>query len=71
MNRNEALEIARQNHAAYRKATIENLFRNGPKVDNAAYGYHHGWFTVGEFCFCDEEITGIAYDHTQGGWAFV
>ncbi len=69
MTRNEALKIARANHKAYRHAIIENLFRKGPTVEDTAYGYHHGWFSVGTFCFCDEEITGIAYDHTQGGWS--
>ena len=71
MNRQAKLEIARRNHAAFRKAEIENLFRGGadPRNDAARYGYRSGWFYVGETAFSVEEITGQGYDITQGGWA--
>lgn len=72
MTRTEALEIARRNHAANTKERIEVLFRGAPEYDeHAKYGYRHGWYTVGEFCFSTDEITGVPYDHTQGGWAFL
>lgn len=72
MTRNEALVIAKANHAAHTKADIEHMFRNGPAFDAFAdFGYRHGWYTVGEHSFNNEDVTGNAYDITQGGWAFI
>jgi hypothetical protein len=71
MNRAEALEVAKINHAAHRKADIDHMFGRGPAFDAAEYGYLHGWYMVGDFSFCQDEITGRAYDHTQGGWAYL
>lgn len=72
MTRNEALEIAKTNHAAHIKANIAFMFKRGPAVDEKKdFGYRHGWYKVGEFSFCQDEITGVAYDHTQGGWAYL
>lgn len=72
MTRNEALEIAKANHAAHIKANIEVIFGRAPAYDElATYGYMHGWYRVGEFSFCQDEITGVPYDHTQGGWAYL
>ena len=71
MTREQALEVAKANYAAYRAADIANLLRGGPTVDDAAFEYKHGWFLVDGFSFNQEEITGRPYDHSQGGWAYV
>lgn len=71
MTRTEALEVAKLNHAARTAADIANLFHGGRSFDAAEeFGYEHGWYVVGEFSFSDEEVTGIAYDPMQGGWAY-
>lgn len=72
MDRNQALEIAKNNHALYRKAEIEVLFRNAPSFDAyALYGYKQGWYVVDNYSFSHEEVTEEKYDITQGGWAFI
>lgn len=71
MTRNEALEIAKTNRNARTVMDIEHLFRNGPAPVDADFGYRHGWYSVGEFSFNDEDLTGTKYDPTQGGWAFI
>ena len=72
MTREQALEVAKKNHAAHCAADIANLFKGGPTFDaQAEYGYRHGWYTVGEYSFCPEEITGRPYDGEQGGWAYL
>jgi hypothetical protein len=71
MTRIEALEIAKARRELRQSAVIENLFRKGPAVNDAEFGYRHGWYSVAGFSFNDDEITGQAYDHTQGGWAFL
>lgn len=71
MTRNEALQIARSNYAANTKARIDFTFGRSSSYDEAAFGYNHGWYKVGEFNFSTDEITGEPYDHTQGGWAFI
>lgn len=72
MTRNKALEIAKMNYAAHTKATINHMFKDGPAFDEVQdFGFRYGWYRVGEFCFCNEEITGQPYDHTQRGWAFI
>jgi len=72
MTRNEALVIAKQNYAAHSKADIEHLFKGGPAFDALAdYGYRHGWYRVEEHSFCNDELSGVPYDITQGGWAFI
>jgi len=71
MTRSEALQVARANHKAYRDADLNHMFGRGPEPVDADFGHKHGWFIVGEFSFCEEEITGIPYDMHQGGWAWV
>jgi hypothetical protein len=72
MTRNEALEVAKANHAAHLKARIDHMFgRSSIEPDDAKYGYLHGWYRVGDFNFNQDEITGQPYDHTQGGWAYL
>ena len=71
MNRNEALEIARRNERAHNKARIDFTFGRRADFNEADFGHIHGWFTVGEFCFSRDELTGQPYDHNQGGWAFI
>lgn len=72
MTRNEALEIARANYAANTKENIAFTFGRAPAYDAfEKYGYRHGWYYAGGFCFSVDEITGTPYDHTQGGWAFL
>lgn len=75
MTRTEALEVARTNYKAHRAAVIAHMFGRTPgsiesEIDER-HGYRHGWYTVGEFCFITDEITGVPYDHTQGGWAYL
>lgn len=75
MTRNEALAIAKVSYEAHRKAIIDHTFGRTPGSIEAdidqAHGYRHGWYSVGEFSFCPEQITGVPYDHTQGGWAYL
>jgi hypothetical protein len=72
MTRTEALEIARANHKAHTAADIAHMFKGGPAFDAfAEYGYRHGWYTVGEYSFNMEDVTGDKYDITQAGWAFI
>jgi hypothetical protein len=72
MTRIEALQVAKANHAAHTLANIAFCFKRGPAFDELAdFGYRHGWYYVGDYCFSHDEITGEAYDHTQGGWAFL
>ena len=72
MTRTEALKIARANHKAHTAADIAHMFKDGPAFDAfAEYGYRHGWYMVGEHSFNNEDVTGAAYDITQGGWAFI
>jgi hypothetical protein len=70
MTRNEALEIAKANHKAHVAADIAEMFHNGPEFNaETQFGYRHGWYMVGDFSFNGEDVTGIPYDITQGGWA--
>lgn len=72
MTRIEALEIAKQKYAAYQKADIEEMFGRGPAFDGfKEYGYRHGWIIVEEYSFNNEDLTGIPYDATQGGFAYL
>ena len=71
MTRNEALAIAKTNYSAHRKAVIDHLFGRTPTLDEASFGYRHGWYYVGKFTFNQDEITGQPYDHNQGGWAYL
>jgi hypothetical protein len=83
MTRNEALEVAKANLSAHAKANIHFTFKvwvhmtdlvareQAQKEIDDRFGYLHGWFKVGEFCFSREELTGEKYDITQGGWAFI
>ena len=72
MNRDQALEIAKNNHILYRKAEIEMLFRNAPSFDAfTLYGYKQGWYIVNNYSFSHEEVTGEKYEIDQGGWAFI
>lgn len=76
MTRQQALEIAKKNHARRNQAEIENL-RAGRMSDadyaRAAEGtdYRHGWYIIGDFSFDQSEVTGVPYDADQGGWAWV
>lgn len=71
MTREQALQKAKELHAAYRKAVMNELFHKGPKVNDDDFCHRHGWFVVGEFSFNDQDITGRPYDMHQGGWAWV
>ena len=57
----------------YDAAVIEELFRNGPKAETIVPEYRHGWILDAErgASWSREEITGEAYDATQGGWAYL
>lgn len=70
MTRTEAHEIAKKNQAARMAAMIANLFRGAPAIDDATFGYRHGWYRVGEHSFFEYDLTGEKYDATQGGWAY-
>jgi hypothetical protein len=75
MTRNEALEIAKANHKSHHKAIVDLMFGRTPGAVEAeidqTHGYRHGWYRVAEFSFDTDEITGVPYDHTQGGWAYL
>ena len=72
MMRCEALEIAKENYKKHTAADIAHMFHDGPEFDALAeFGYHHGWYRVGEYNFSVDDITGIPYDITQGGWAYL
>ena len=71
MTRNQALTKARANYRAHNAAVIAHLFRGAPRPADWAYGHRNGWFTVAGFNFSTDEIVGVAYDHTQGGWAYL
>lgn len=72
MTREQALEVAKTNRVAHQAADIANLFKGGPAFDaQAEFGYRHGWYMVGDYSFCLEDITGEKYDITQGGWAYI
>lgn len=71
MTRAEALEIAKTVRADCMKARIDFMFGRTTSFNEADYGYKHGWYTIGDYNFNDDEITGIPYDHTQGGWAYL
>jgi hypothetical protein len=69
-NRTAALETAKANHAARTAADIANLFHGGREFDALEeFGYQHGWYVVDGFSFNIEDVTGVAYDPLQGGWA--
>ena len=69
MTRNEALEIAKANHIAHCKADIEAMFRGKDLPKGSDYGHSNGWYTVGEYSFSVDEITGIRRDRVQEAFA--
>ncbi len=72
MNRIEALEVAKVNHKNHTAADIAHMFGRGPAFDAFTdYGFRHGWYRVGDYSFCLEDLTGEKYDNTQAGWAFI
>jgi hypothetical protein len=79
MTRTNALEKAKTNHTARSAEYIRELFRDPSNANLDAfdlicvekYGYRHGWYLVDGFSFSEDEVTGTAYDHHQGGWAYV
>ena len=72
MERAEALEIAKDKYAEYKKADIDHMFGRREEFDAfEEFGYKNGWVYVGKFCFSAEEITGEQYDIAQGGWAYL
>lgn len=72
ITREQSLEIAKANRKAYTHSYSDYIFgRRDTPPDEAFYGHKHGWYIVGEFSFNDEMLTGVPYDHTQGGWAFL
>lgn len=71
MTREQALEVARANQQAHSAARIAEDFKGGPPVNEADFGYKHGWYSVGEFSFSNSEITDQQYDPDQGGWAYL
>lgn len=76
-----AMITALANLRAHSKASIDftmNVWAHMTDIEARAaaqkdlddsYGYRHGWYRVGDFCFSREELTGEKYDITQGGWA--
>lgn len=79
MTREEALEVAKTNHAARMLEYVKELRRDPSNANLDAfdlrcvgtYGYRHGWYLIGGFSFNQDEITGQPYDINQGGWAWV
>lgn len=58
MTRQEALAVATAKFHAMIAARINNEFKGGPAVNEAAFGYRHGWVSVGEFNFGTDEMIG-------------
>lgn len=75
MTREQALEIAKTTRSNHMKAYSDDLFGRGPKLSSddelSQFGYRHGWYQVGEFNFCEDEVSGVPYDMNQGGWAYL
>lgn len=83
MNQIEARKIAKANLEAHGKANLDFTMTVWVKMTDIAarekaqrdlddsFGYRHGWYSVGEFSFNREMLTGERYDNTQGGWAFL
>ena len=79
MTREQALEVAKKNHAA-RMIEYTTELRRDPSNTNLdafdvrcveKYGYQHGWYVIGGYSFNGDEVTGVPYDIHQGGWAWV
>lgn len=58
MTRNEALSVATARYNEMISARINHEFRNGPAVDEASFGYKHGWVAVAGFNFGTDEMVG-------------
>ena len=58
LKRSDALTIATARFNDMIRARIEHEFRNGPAVDEASFGYKHGWIAVAGFNFCSDEMVG-------------
>lgn len=58
MTRNDALNIARTNRAAYTCAEIAHLFKGAAAPVDADFGHSRGWFKVGDFNFTAEDMDG-------------
>lgn len=69
ISRTTVLQIAKRLYAQYQAASIEHLFRGAPAPVEADYCYRHGWIILCGLSFNNEDLTGIPYDATQGGWA--
>jgi len=50
------IEQARANARAYQAAYTAHLFRNEPEPNQTAFGYRHGWYSVGAESFCLEQL---------------
>jgi hypothetical protein len=71
INRQQALEVAKANHAARMALPFAERVWMQPAEEESRFGYRQGWYLVGGFSISDEEITGQPYDSHQGGWAWV
>lgn len=56
MTRQEALAVAAAKFNEMNTALMNEWLGKGPKVDEASYGYRHGWMTVGEFSISTNEF---------------
>jgi hypothetical protein len=65
-----ALQIAKMNYNAHMKADVRHMFLDGPAPNLSDYGTRGlGWYSVGNFNFNVDTLTGTQYDITQGGWS--
>lgn len=58
MTRSAALTVATARYNEMTNDRINEMFKNGPAVDEASFGYKHGWVHVGEFSFSTDEMVG-------------
>jgi hypothetical protein len=58
MTRNQALAIATAQFNQMNLAHINHDFKGGPAVNEASFGYRHGWVSVEGFSFGTDEMVG-------------
>jgi hypothetical protein len=67
MTRTQALEIAKANRIARMAGDSHlGLSAEAEQVHNAKFGYLHGWYTVGEYHFNDDDIFGGRCEQFHG-----
>lgn len=71
MTRQQALEVAKENHTRRRAVPLVDEMLMSRSELEERFGYIDGWYKVGNHSFNLTMITGVPYDADQGGWAWV